>query len=147
LKRIVQTIFVLAVLGVFVPQALAQERVFSEYEYDEVGNIISRTQDVSNAAPTIDAVTPSIVRQNQTLAITLTGQGLRGAWLGNENVFFTFSDVESSNEQLQFTLAVDKDADQGVAQISVSTQLGTGFFSLNVLNELPRFTAVPLTEK
>ncbi len=124
-------------------KAEADERVFSEYQYDEVGNIISRRQDKSGAAPSVDAVTPSTVRQNQTLSITLTGQGLRGARLGEQNDFFTFSNISSTNEQLQFTLAVDKNADQGSAQVSVSTGLGAVFFSLNVLSELPDLRVFP----
>jgi len=147
LERIAQIMFFLVVFIASVSQGHAQERVFSEYQYDEVGNIISRSQDVSGAAPSIAEVSPSIVRRNQTLRITLTGLGLRGASLGEQNSFFSFSDITSTNEELSFTLSVDEDADEGPAQTSVSTGLGTVFFSLNVLPELPdlRIAPTPIT--
>jgi len=146
LKTLAHCIFVAALLAyAWAPavQAQSDERVFSEYQYDEVGNEISRTQERSGAAPNVDTVTPAIVRQNQTLLISLTGQGLRGAQLGDQNPFFTFSDISSTDQTLSFTLAVDGDAEQGPAQVSVSTGLGTAFFSLNVLSELPDLRLAP----
>ena len=146
MKTLAHCIFVAALLAyAWAPavQAQSDERVFSEYQYDEVGNEISRTQERSGAAPNVDTVTPAIVRQNQTLLISLTGQGLRGAQLGDQNPFFTFSDISSTDQALSFTLAVDGDAEQGPAQVSVSTGLGTAFFSLNVLSELPDLRLAP----
>lgn len=121
----------------------AQERLYSEYEYDEVGNIIKRTQDLSGDAPSIFSIEPSVVRQNQRLDLTLVGVGLRGATLNNPDGFFTFSNIQSSNEQITLSLTVDKDAEEGPSQISVSTGLGTDFVSLQILTELPDLRVSP----
>jgi hypothetical protein len=121
----------------------AQERLYSEYEYDEVGNIIKRTQDLSGDAPSISSIEPSVVRQNQRLNLTLVGAGLRGATLNNPDGFFTFSNIQSSNEQITLSLTVDKDAEEGPSQISVSTGLGTDFVSLQILTELPDLRVSP----
>lgn len=152
LAQIILVAFVLCCALIGVSEAQADERVFSEYIYDEVGNIIARRQDKSGAAPAVDTVSPSTVRQNQTVRITLDGQGLRGAQLveqtsSQSNGSFSFSDIVSTNQQLEFTLGVAEDAAQGPTQVSVSTGLGTTFFSLNVLQELPdlRVSPSPLT--
>ena len=147
MKGITQIVFVLLALVIFVSQGHAQQRVFSEYEYDEVGNITSRVQDISGSVPSISQVSPSIVRRNQTLLVTLIGTGLRGARLGEQNGFFSFSDINSTDEELSFTLSVADNADQGTSQVSVTTSLGTAVFDLNILTELPdlRISPTPLT--
>jgi len=128
---LVRMLLVLLVLT-SVTQAEANERVLYEYQYNDIGNNVSRRQHVSDAALSADAVTAPTGRQIQTLSITLAGDGLLGARLGNQNTYLTFSDIDSSNDQLQFTVEVDEGAGQGPAQISLLTGLDTVFFSLNV---------------
>ena len=125
----------------------AQERVFTEYEYDEVGNTTRVTQDATGLPPSIDDASPSTVRRNQVIDIALSGSGLRGASLSNSDDVFTFSNIRSTNDQLIFTVSVDQNAEQGPTQVSLSTGLGTAFFSLNVLAELPelRVSPTPIT--
>ncbi len=125
------------------PQAMANERVFSEYQYDKVGNEISRSQDKSGSAPVVDSVSPSVVRQNQVVTVTVQGQGLRGAQLASAQDFFKFSEIQSTDTQLEFVLSVDEEATQGPAQISASTGLGTVFIGLNVLQKLPDLRVSP----
>jgi len=127
--------------------AHAQERAFTEYDYDQVGNTTSVTQDVSGAAPSIENFSPSIVRQNQVVQVTVNGNGLRGASISNSDGIFSFSNIQSSNQQITFSLTVEGSAQQGPSQISLSTSLGSVFFSLNVLPELPelRISPTPIT--
>jgi len=122
----------------------ADERVFSEYQYDQIGNTVVINKDLTGVAPTVNSFTPEIVRQSQVIDITLDGDGLRGAQLSNADGFFSFSNIRSTNEQIVFTLAVDEFADEGASQISVSTGLGTTFFSLNILTELPDLRLSPI---
>jgi len=144
---------VLRYLCLAIPLALSvctlghsQERVFSEYQYDEVGNTTQTVRDLSGAPPRIDSVSPSIVRQNQSVNLLINGEGLRGAQLQNAEGVFEFRNVVTTNNTITTTLVVDQDAEQGPSQISISTSLGVEFFSLEVLAELPelRISPIPL---
>ena len=132
----------LLVMWVFVAQA--DERVYSEYEYDEIGNTKEVSQDLSGAAPSITSVTPAIVRQNQVVQVVIAGTGLRGAKLNNSDGFFSFSNTQTSNDQITLTLTVSLNATEGPSQVSVSTGLGTAFASFEILTELPDLRVSPI---
>ena len=134
--------YALLMFFTLVLSAHAQERVFSEYQYDEVGNTTSITQDQSGAAPSIDSFTPAVVRQNQVVDVTVNGDGLRGATIESIDSF-SFSNIQSTNEQLNFTLTVSENALEGASEVLLSTGLGTTSFSLNVLTELPDLRVSP----
>jgi len=127
----------------------AQERLYSEYEYDEVGNTTSKLQDLSGTPPSISAVSQSVVRQNQVVTFIIDGSGLRGAEVTNADGYFIFSNTQTTNEQIVTTLRVGQDALEGFSQISVSTGLGVDSVSLEILTELPvlRISPIPLVIK
>lgn len=139
----------LALVITSIGAAYAEERVFSEYEYDQIGNTKSVNQDLSGAAPSIDTVSPGTVRQNQIVQVVIAGVGLRGAQLNNADGYFSFSNAQSSESELTFSMLVSPNALEGSSQVSVTTGLGTAFANFVILTELPdlRISPIPVVIK
>lgn len=140
---------VLVTFAILSQSSFADERVFTEYEYDQIGNTKSVNQDLSGLAPSINTISPAIVRQNQVVQVLISGAGLRGAQLSNVDGYFSFSNIQSSNSEITATLTVSLDAAEGPSQISVATGLGTAFASFDILAELPdlRISPIPVVIK
>ena len=125
-------------------QAQPQQRLYTEFNYDQIGNIEQIVRDISGVAPQIDSVSPLIVRESQVVNVIVDGQGLRGAILSNNDGIFQFSNIQSSDQQLTFTLEVAEDVELNSSPIEVSTGLGAQSFDLQVFSELPQFLLSPL---
>jgi YD repeat-containing protein len=116
----------------------------TEYKYDAAGNILSVTRaSAASLAPSISAVTPSVIRRGETKAITLTGQRLDVGTLQTSDAGMDLSGLTLGATQVTASLTVAPSVPVGTQTLTFSNAVGTAQIGLLIAPTLPVLTVEP----
>ncbi|MGR9106625.1 MAG: hypothetical protein ACU843_06795 [Gammaproteobacteria bacterium] len=121
----------------------ADSRQITEYRYDPRGAITHTFSEVSDQAPLITDITPTVLRQGRQHPIIANGAGLRKVQISADDPDLVISDVQSDNLQVRFTIIVGNSAVLGEHSLTFATRLGSTIQSITVFPPLPEITLNP----
>jgi hypothetical protein len=110
------------------------------YTYDAVGNLLSRirTTTVDLKPPVITFVAPTVVNQGESLEIVLTGTDFLLGTLTTNDPRITIANASVKDTKITATMIIAPDASLGLAELTVTTSIGTGSTSVMVIGPLPK---------
>jgi YD repeat-containing protein len=115
----------------------------TEYVYDPAGNIREVKKIASEGPLTITAATPTSVRRNQMVEVTVTGANLIGAGLTTGAVGVAISNLLVTSTKLTFNFIADNTAPIGSISFAVSRGAISKAFSITLLPALPAISVDP----
>lgn len=136
-----QAVLLLLVATLAVAQSPPEH--FTTLGYDEVGRVGTIETAVEEAAPTLTAMSPAIVRHGPAVAVTLIGTSLRGAVPTASHPGLTISAVTAEAARVTLMLQADASVPVGEHRVSVVTVLGSAEIAFTVYPQLPVLTVAP----
>ncbi|MGH8547843.1 MAG: hypothetical protein ACRERU_04450 [Methylococcales bacterium] len=121
----------------------ADSRRITEYGYDRRGDVTNVYTEVSDQAPVVTELAPSILRIGRQHAIVANGLGLRKVQIVSDSPNLIFSGIQSDHFQARFTIEVGEGASLGGHTLNFSTSLGTVAQTITVHPPLPVITLNP----
>ena len=123
--------------------AVANSRQITAYDYDNSGDIRSIVTEVSEQAPLITELSPTIVRHGQQYYVIANGIGLRFVQINADSSGLAILVSQSSDSQVAFTLNVGEQVALGQHTLTFSTSLGFTTQTITVFPLLPEITLNP----
>jgi len=123
--------------------AYADSRSFTEFTYDEAGNLTGIASDVSNNPPVITDISPPIVRIGSPTVVTATGTDLRGTAISIDDPGIAIRGISTTNTQAQFTVTAPNNTPLGAHTLTFTTSLGSATGVITVQPRLPTLFISP----
>ena len=96
--------------------------------------------------PEITGVNPAVVRQGETVALTITGTNLLFGSLTTDNPGFSFTSSTGGDTQTTATLIVAADAVLGLTNVTVTASHGSDSTTISVLRAIPTVLGISPSE-
>gem|GEM_PF-4174709 len=113
-------------------QAVAGAQRFTDYLYDEAGNVVATRSSIATQPPQIATVTPGSVTAGSSTTVSAIGTGLRGVLVGG-GADLVIENLTTTATEARFDLTVAPGAALGPYPLSFRTLLGVDTAMLAVL--------------
>lgn len=123
--------------------AQSETRVFTEFLYDESGNIVGIQRNISQNPPAVSNITPDVVRIGQTFSLTATGSDLLNATITPQDNNVQVSNISASATEVIFNLFAGTAAPTGNYDLTFSTPLGSTTASITIQPRAPTLVIGP----
>lgn len=115
----------------------------TDYSLDAAGNVRAVKSGAFVAAPIVTNNTPTSLRRNESVALSIIGSNLAGASLSAPEAALAISNLQATPTEIKATLQASANASLGARLFTITTAGGSAIASINVALALPTLNVDP----